>query len=101
MYLEREIDAVFAALNIFSYGGDSEGHNKIINAVGKEIDNKKLWNEITSPYIKSEMLKALEKLSDAKGRGWLKTLKKKTSLEKKATTNPIRINIISVLHIFC
>ena len=77
IYLGREIDAVFAALNIFSYGGDSEGHNKIINAVGKEIDNKKLWNEITSPYIKSEMLKALEKLADTKGRGWVKTLRKK------------------------
>jgi hypothetical protein len=79
MYLGREIDAVFAALNIFSYGSDSEGHNKIINAVGKEINNEQLWNEITSPYIKSEMLKALEKLDDTKGRGWVKTLKKKLS----------------------
>ena len=45
----------------------------------REIDNKKLWNEITSPYIKSEMLKALEKLADTKGRGWVKTLKKRLS----------------------
>ena len=45
--------------------------------MGKEIDSKQLWNEITSQYIKSEMLKALEKLADTKGRGWVKTLKKK------------------------
>ena len=75
LFLNREIDLVFAALSIFNYSDNN--NSEIIDSVGKEINNKKLWEEVLSPYIRSELLKSLDKLSNSKGRNWIESLKKK------------------------
>ena len=82
MFLKRETDTVFACLSIFNYSNKSkEDHLEIINSVGEEINNKDIWDEISSPYIKNEMLKSIIGLGDKKNNPWIDSLKIK--LEKK------------------
>ena len=53
---------------------------QIINSVGEEINNEEIWNEITSPYIKDEMLKSINSLVNSND-SWINSLK--MMLEKK------------------